>query len=86
MPFEQDINGVAANALVRNRTHNISLPVEPPGSTGNVSPSPVDQIQEQNHANTVRISVLRESLRPITLKVCNSPVSLSSISPKRLNY
>ncbi|CAA2967144.1 ABC transporter G family member 21-like [Olea europaea var. sylvestris] len=68
MPFEQDINGVAANALVRNRTHNISLPVEPPGSTGNVSSSPVDQIQEQNHANTVRISVLRESLRPITLK------------------
>ncbi|KAL2546539.1 ABC transporter G family member 21 [Forsythia ovata] len=68
MPPEQETAG-AANALVCNGTNNISVQVEPPGSTrGNVSPCPDDQITEQNHSTMVRFSVLRESLRPITLK------------------
>ncbi|KAL0396847.1 UNVERIFIED_CONTAM: ABC transporter G family member 21 [Sesamum calycinum] len=45
----------------------ISVQIELPGSTSNVSPCPDDQVPE-NHATLVRFSVLRESLRPVTLK------------------
>ncbi|PIN25934.1 Transporter, ABC superfamily (Breast cancer resistance protein) [Handroanthus impetiginosus] len=49
---------------------NISVQIELPGSTSNVSPCPDDhQMSETNHAtDLVRFSVLRKSLYPVTLK------------------
>lgn len=86
MPLELEISGGAANALVCNGTNNISVHVEPSASTSNVSPCSDDQIPEQNHATTVRFSVLRESLRPITLKVRSIPLLFLIITSKKLNY
>lgn len=68
MAPDQESNNINGSAII-NRADNISIQIELPGSTSNVSPSPDYQIPEENHATLVRCSVLRESLHPITLKV-----------------
>lgn len=69
LPHDQDnnINSGSSNILVRTRIENMSLQIEP---TGNVSPRVNDEVLDlQQQSNHAKLSVLRESLRPVTLKV-----------------
>ncbi|KAA8532762.1 hypothetical protein F0562_032795 [Nyssa sinensis] len=71
MPPEHEttsITGIPSNVLLTNRTENISVHAEPPSSVSNLSPCLDRQKPDQQEATPVRLSVLRESLRPITLK------------------
>ncbi|CAK9149070.1 unnamed protein product [Ilex paraguariensis] len=70
MPPDHDnrVTGGPANVLVGHRTENISVHAEPPGSASNVSPCSDDRMPDQQQAAPARFSVLRESLRPVTLK------------------
>lgn len=71
MPLEHEIfvtRGSPANHVASNKTENILVRPEPSGSTSNVSPCFDDHMQDHQQANQVRVSVLRESLRPVTLK------------------
>ncbi|XP_009586692.1 ABC transporter G family member 21-like [Nicotiana tomentosiformis] len=68
LPHDQDnnINSGSSNILVRTRIENMSLQIEP---TGNVSPRVNDEVLDlQQQSNHAKLSVLRESLRPVTLK------------------
>ncbi|OVA10192.1 ABC transporter-like [Macleaya cordata] len=57
------------NVPTTNRSDNIVVHAEPPGSaTNNVNPCLDDHQPEQMQATIGRCSVLRESLRPVTLK------------------
>uniref|UniRef100_A0A5B7APC2 Putative ABC transporter G family member 21 n=1 Tax=Davidia involucrata TaxID=16924 RepID=A0A5B7APC2_DAVIN len=61
---ETSITGVSANVLVTNRTDP-----EVSSSVSNVSPCLDDQMPDKQQTTTpIRLSVLRESLRPVTLK------------------
>ena len=70
MPPEQEtkITGDPANVLVANRIENVAIHTAEPAS--NVSPCLDDQTPAAGQQHTrPQFSVLRESLRPITLKV-----------------
>lgn len=74
LPLEHETStprGPANNIIpVSNKPDNISVHAEPPaGSTScNVGPCLDEQMPNQPPATPVRFSVLRESLRPVTLK------------------
>lgn len=73
LPHDQEnssIHGGSSNVLVRTRMESISLQIEPTGPTCNVSPRVNDdQIPDhQKESHHAKLSVLRESLRPVTLK------------------
>ncbi|KAL5828500.1 hypothetical protein ACOSQ3_017968 [Xanthoceras sorbifolium] len=73
MPPDQETciagNG-PANTILTNRTENVSVHAEPSLSANNVTPCSEDGIADQNQeAIQTRFSnILRESLRPVTLK------------------
>ncbi|XP_059648636.1 ABC transporter G family member 21 [Cornus florida] len=70
MPPEHEtrITGCPAIVLANNRTDNISVYAESIGSASNVSPCLDDEMPIQEKPTPVRFSVLRESLRPVTLR------------------
>ncbi|KAI3467159.1 hypothetical protein Pfo_023822 [Paulownia fortunei] len=67
MPPEQE-NSSTKGGAANNLADNISIQIERPVLTSNVSPCPDNQILEKDHATLVRFSVLRQSLHPVTLK------------------
>ncbi|KAJ8563005.1 hypothetical protein K7X08_031457 [Anisodus acutangulus] len=70
LPHDQEnssINGGPSNVHVRARMESISLQIEPTGPTCNVSPVN-DEIPDHQQSHHAKLSVLRESLRPVTLK------------------
>lgn len=73
LPHDQEnssIHGGSSNVLVRTRMENMSLQIEPTSLTCNVSPRVNDdQISNHQQSHHAKLSVLRESLRPVTLKV-----------------
>ncbi|XP_059308706.1 ABC transporter G family member 21 [Lycium ferocissimum] len=71
LPHDQEnssINGGSSNVLVLTRMESISLQIEPTGPTCNVSPRVNDEITDHQQSHHAKLSVLRESLRPVTLK------------------
>ena len=76
MPPDQETCNIAGNGPANtihstNRTENVSvIHAEPSLAASNVTLCPEDRITDQNHeATQARFSILRESLRPVTLKV-----------------
>lgn len=73
LPHDQDnsstIHGGSSNVFVRARMESISLQIEPSGPTCNVSPRVNDdQISDHQQSHHAKLSILRDSLRPVTLK------------------
>ncbi|EOY02185.1 hypothetical protein QUC31_013399 [Theobroma cacao] len=77
MPPEQETSNITihnspASIILTNRTeNNVSVHAEPSASSINVVPcsqEPIPAHQQQEQQTPLRISVLRESLRPVTLK------------------
>lgn len=74
LPHDQEnsssIHGGSSNVFVRARMESISLQIGPTGPTCNVSPRVKDdQISDHQQSHHAKLSILRESLRPVTLKV-----------------
>lgn len=74
LPHDQEnssnIHGGSSNVLVRARMDNISLQIEPNGPTCDVSPRVNDdRISNHQQSHHAKLSILRESLHPVTLKV-----------------
>lgn len=69
MPPEQEtrITGDPANVLGANRIENVTIHAAEPAS--NVSPCLEDQTPDGQQKTRPQFSILRESLRPVTLKV-----------------
>ncbi|KAF7131676.1 hypothetical protein RHSIM_Rhsim09G0114200 [Rhododendron simsii] len=66
---ETSITRNPASVLVASRIQNACVRIDhPPNSSSNVSPCTDDRMPEQRQSTPARFSVLRESLRPITLK------------------
>ncbi|KAJ0095924.1 hypothetical protein Patl1_16535 [Pistacia atlantica] len=64
-PDQQETNTIN----LTNRTENVLVHAEPSISANNVSPCSEDPISDQRQeATPARFSILRESLRPVTLK------------------
>ncbi|XP_057961499.1 ABC transporter G family member 21 [Malania oleifera] len=77
MPPEQEtrLTRGPATALVRNRTDSASTHADPPGSASNVSPCVEDELLDHQPTPVRFSNILRQSLRPVTLKfedVCYS--------------
>ncbi|XP_004236984.1 ABC transporter G family member 21 [Solanum lycopersicum] len=73
LPHDQEnssnIHGGSSNVLVRARMDNISLQIEPNGPTCDVSPRVNDdRISNHQQSHHAKLSILRESLHPVTLK------------------
>ncbi|KAK9276878.1 hypothetical protein L1049_006415 [Liquidambar formosana] len=70
MPPEQEttITSGSTNVTVANRIENVSVHAEPLVLTSNVSPCLEDPTPVQQQATPLRFSILRASLRPVTLK------------------
>ncbi|GAV73295.1 ABC_tran domain-containing protein/ABC2_membrane domain-containing protein [Cephalotus follicularis] len=76
MPPQQETtsvtaNGGASNIMLTNRTESVLVHAEPPGSPSHVSSCIEDRIPDHQHPTSstpARFSILRESLRPVTLK------------------
>lgn len=72
MPLEHEtiiMSGGSANSPASHMANNFAVHTEPPGSMTNVRSCSDEQIPSQSSANTLRFSVLRQSLRPVILKV-----------------
>lgn len=74
MPPEQESNSISGNGpspnniILPNWPENVSVHAEPP-PLPSVNSNPSPQPDPQQQPNSSKFSVLRESLRPITLKV-----------------
>ncbi|KAK6134011.1 hypothetical protein DH2020_032253 [Rehmannia glutinosa] len=69
LPPEQENTSIKGSSSTNNNpSDSISVQIERPGLSSNVSPCPDNQMSEKDRAARVRFSVLRESLHPVTLK------------------
>ena len=83
---ETSITNNPVSVLVNSRIEVTSTHAEPPSSLSNTSPCVDDQMSDQPPSTLAQFSVLRASLRPITLKVyksiliCNMTVTMDEKS------
>ncbi|KAK6157720.1 hypothetical protein DH2020_011968 [Rehmannia glutinosa] len=69
LPPEQENTSIKGSSSTNNNpSDSISVQIERPGLSSNVSPCPDNQMSEKDRAAHVRFSVLCESLHPVTLK------------------
>ncbi|CAN4084696.1 unnamed protein product [Withania somnifera] len=80
------IHGGSSNVLVRTRMEAISLQIEPTGSTDNFSPRANDEIPDHQQSHYAKLSILRESLRQVTLKFEDVSYTIKLESNKRGSF
>ncbi|KAK6134055.1 hypothetical protein DH2020_032200 [Rehmannia glutinosa] len=69
LPPEQENTSIKGSSSTNNNpSDSISVQIERPSLSSNVSPCPDNRMSEKDRAARVRFSVLRESLHPVTLK------------------
>ncbi|KAJ9140664.1 hypothetical protein P3X46_031283 [Hevea brasiliensis] len=72
MPPEQESSiaagNVSPNIMLTNWTETVSVHAEPSVSSINTTPCSQDRLPDKQEPNPPRFSILRESLRPVTLK------------------
>ncbi|KAH0681705.1 ABC transporter G family member 21 [Solanum tuberosum] len=88
LPHDQEnssnIHGGSSNVLVRARIDSISLQIEPNGPTCNVSPRVNDdRVSDHQQSHHAKLSILRESLHPVTLKFEDVSYTIKLESNKR---
>ncbi|KAK6790637.1 hypothetical protein RDI58_009718 [Solanum bulbocastanum] len=88
LPHDQEnssnIHGGSSNVLVRARMDSISLQIEPNGPTCNVSPRVNDdRVSDHQQSHHAKLSILRESLHPVTLKFEDVSYTIKLESNKR---
>ncbi|KAL3369837.1 hypothetical protein AABB24_007058 [Solanum stoloniferum] len=88
LPHDQEnssnIHGGSSNVLVRARIDSISLQIEPNGPTCNISPRVNDDtVSDHQQSHHAKLSILRESLHPVTLKFEDVSYTIKLESNKR---
>lgn len=79
-----NIHGGSSNVLVRARIDSISLQIEPNGPTCNISPRVNDDtVSDHQQSHHAKLSILRESLHPVTLKFEDVSYTIKLESNKR---
>ncbi|KAL3338500.1 hypothetical protein AABB24_027564 [Solanum stoloniferum] len=88
LPHDQEnsssIHGGSSNVLVHARMDSISLQIEPNGPMCNVSPRVNDdRVSDHQQSHHAKLSILRESLHPVTLKFEDVSYTIKLESNKR---